>query len=357
MANNFGSSPQDLKDIFEIAKSISSVLDVDTLLKRIDAVAERLLDAEASSIMLMDEDRQSLSFKVASGEKGGIVQKMKVKVGEGIAGSVAKDKKPLVVNDVATDPRFTGKLDKSSGFTTKSIICVPLMFENEIIGIMEVLNKKAPGGFTDNDLKILESLGALAAVSINNAKTAEDQRNFFVNMIEVMISAVEIRDKKLAGHSWRVAQIATSLARQLGLEGPEYKNVYYGALLHDIGLLGVQGISVNEGVVTVRERDPEQTHPRVGADLIRNINLLKGAAPIIRHHHENFDGTGYPDGLAGENIPLGARIVAVAEAVEEMRMSGFPEDKIRQMMKHGQETRFDPQIVGIYLKDFAETGV
>jgi putative nucleotidyltransferase with HDIG domain len=344
-------TPENLKEIFEIAKSISSVLDVDALLKKIDAAAEKLLDAEASSIMLMDDDGQNLSFKVASGEKGGIVQKMKVKVGEGIAGSVAKDRKPLVVNDVSADPRFNGKMDKSSGFVTKSIICVPLFFENSVIGVMEVLNKKKAGGFSDDDQMTLESLAALAAVSINNAKTAEDQRNFFVNMIEVLIAAVENRDKKLAGHSWRVAQLATGIGRQMGIEGQEYKNIYYGALLHDIGLLSVQGISINEGVVTVRERDPEQSHPRVGAELIRNINLLKGAAPIIRHHHENYDGTGYPDGLAGENIPLGARIVGLAEAVEEMRMSGFPEDKIRQMIKAGQETRFDPQVVGVFLKD------
>jgi putative nucleotidyltransferase with HDIG domain len=346
---------KNFKEIFEIAKSISSALDVDMLLKKINAAAGKLLHAEASSIMLMDEDGQNLSFKVASGEKGGIVQKMKVRVGEGIAGSVAKDRKPLVANDVSADPRFNGKMDKSSGFVTKSIICVPLFFENSVIGVMEVLNKKNPGGFSDNDLMTLESLASLAAVSINNAKTAEDQRNFFVNMIEVMIGAIESRDKKLTGHSWRVAQLATSIGRHMGVEGQEYRNIYYGALLHDIGLLSVQGISINEGVVTVRERDAEQSHPRTGAELIRNINLLKGAAPIIRHHHENFDGTGYPDGLSGDNIPLGARIVGLAEAVEEMRMSGFPEDKIRQMLKIGQETRFDPQIVGIYLKDFSES--
>lgn len=358
MVNNQNYSPENLKEIFEIARSISSVLDVDTLLKKIDLAAEKLLDSEASSIMLLDDDGQTLSFKVASGEKGGMIQKMKVKVGEGIAGSVALDKKPLVVNDTSTDPRFTGKMDKSSGFVTKSIICVPMFFEKQLVGVMEVLNKKGGAAFSDGDLTMLESLASLAAVSINNAKMAEDSRNFFVNMIEILISAIESRDSKLAGHSWRVAQLSTSIGRQMGMEDQEYKDLYYGALLHDIGLMNARNdITITDGIITSKDKNPEMNHPKIGAEMIRNVNLLKGASVIIRHHHENFDGTGYPDNLAGDAIPAGARIVALAEAVEEMRMSGFTEEKIRQMLKLGQETRFDPQVVGIYLKDFSEVNV
>jgi response regulator RpfG family c-di-GMP phosphodiesterase len=138
------------------------------------------------------------------------------------------------------------------------------------------------------------------------------------------------------------------------LEGQEYRNLYYGALLHDIGLLGIkEGVALSDGIVSSRDRNPDTSHSRIGADMVRDVNLLKGAEPIIRHHHENFDGTGYPDGLTGESIPLGARIVAVAEAVEEMRLSGLSDDRVRQLLKLGQETRFDPQIVGICLKEFA----
>ncbi|MBN1622214.1 MAG: GAF domain-containing protein [Endomicrobiales bacterium] len=351
--------PAALKEIFEIARNISSILDVDALLKRIDAVAEELLDSEASSIMLLDDDKQHLSFKVASGEKGGIIQKMKVKVGQGIAGSVAQDKKPLIVNDTSKDARFTGKMDQSSGFVTKSIICVPMFVENELIGVMEVLNKRKGADFTKEDLDILESLASLAAVSINNARSSEDQRNFFVNVIEVLISAIEVRDHRMLGHCWRVAQLATSLGRRMGMEGQEYKNLYYGSLLHDIGLLGVRAnVTLEQGVVIIKDKgEPEATHPKIGSEMIRDINLLKGAAPIIRHHHENFDGTGFPDGLAGEKIPLGARIVGLAEVIDEMKIGGIPDDRINQMLKLGMETRYDPKIVDLYLKEFTETVV
>ena len=341
-----GVSAEKLKEVFEIARGLSSIMDVDALLKRIDAAAEKLLDAEASSIMLLDEDRETLSFKIATGEKGGVIQKMKVKVGQGIAGIVAQDKKPLIVNDAASDPRFTGQLDKASGFKTRSLICVPMFVENELVGIVEVLNKKGRAGFSAADQEILESLAS---------RTVDDQRNFFVNIFEILITAIESRDRRLTGHSWRVAQLATAIGRQMGLEGQPYKDLYYGALLHDIGLIHIQDdLSVSEGIITGRDKSPEMNHPKLGAELIKNINLLKGASVIIRHHHENYDGTGFPDGLAGESIPQGARIVAVAEAVDEMRMSGFAEDRVRQMIKLGQETRFDPVVVGLFLKEFSE---
>lgn len=351
------SSSDVLKEIFDIARSLSSMLDVDGLLKRIDAAAEKLLDAEASSIMLLDEDKQSLSFKVASGEKGGIIQKMKVKVGQGIAGMVAQERKPLLVNDAASDPRFNGQMDKTSGFITRSLVCVPMMADTELVGVAEVLNKKS-GNFSEDDLVMLQSLASLAAVSITNARLAEDQRNFFIHTIEIIVAAIESRDHRLKGHSWNVAQLATFLAKCLGMDGQEYKNLYYGALLHDIGVIAIDDeLSMSQGVMTIRDRDPEINHPRIGAEMVKNINLLKGTAPIIRHHHENYDGTGFPDGLSGEAIPLGARVVAVAEAVDEMMKSGLPEERVRQMLKLGQETRFDPEIVGLYLKEFTESAV
>lgn len=348
-----------LKELFEIARSISSVNDIDTLLKRINSAAEKLIDAEASSIMLLDDDKQSLVFKAASGEKGGIIQKLKIKIGQGIAGNAAMDKKTIVINDVTKDSRFNSITDKATGFTTKSIISVPMLIDNELIGVMEVINKNNNGTFANDDIPVVESLASLAAVSINNAHIAEDQRNFFINVIEVLVVAIESRDLKLEGHCWNVAQASTTIGKRLGLKDHEYKNLYYGALLHDIGLIKIKSdISLGEGTVSLtKDFSPEMNHPRIGAELVRQINLLKGAVPIILHHHENYDGTGYPDRLVGENIPIEARIVAVAEAAEEMRLGGFSEDRILQMLRNGVQTRFDPMIVEIYISEFSESKV
>lgn len=351
-------SPEVLKDIFEIACSISSAPDVDALLKRIDSTAAKLLDAETSVIMLLDDDRKNLNFKAASGEKGGIAQKMNVRVGQGVAGTVALEKKALIVNDATQNPRFATHLEKETGYTIRSVLCVPLFVDQEIIGVMEVLNKKSGGGFTENDKDVMESLAALVSVSINNARIAEDQRNFFTNTLEILVTAIESMDKRMAGHSWKVAQLATTLGWHLGIEGQKYKNLYYGALLHDIGFINIRsGLTLTEGIITIRDRDPEMNHPRLGSEMVRNINLLKGAGPIICHHHENYDGTGYPDGLAGDMIPLEARIVALAETAVEMLLGGVPEERIQQMIKMGQDTRFDPRIVEVFLREFCDAKV
>src|SRR4029077_2233151 len=128
--------------LFNLAKNLASTLDVDALLKRIGQSAEQLFSCEASAIMLLDTDGKHLFFKMATGEKGGMVTKFRIKVGEGIAGWVADKREPLLVNDVSKDNRFTGQHDEASGFKTRSALCVPMMTGGDLIGVAEVLNKK-----------------------------------------------------------------------------------------------------------------------------------------------------------------------------------------------------------------------
>jgi HD-GYP domain-containing protein (c-di-GMP phosphodiesterase class II) len=343
-----------LREIFEISKNIASAADLDPLIRRIGSAAVRLLEAEASSVMLLDDDRQNLVFKVPTIESGGVEQRMTLKVGVGLAGICAQENTALIVNDVTKDNRFTGFLDKLTGFTTQSSICVPLTVnEKELIGVIEVLNKKS-GKFSETDLEVLGDIASLASTSIHSLRTTTDYKNFFVNILEVLVTAIESHSKMLIGHSWSVVQLSTVLAKLYGLKDKEYRDIYYGALLHDIGFVQIRSdLNVDGGVVTTKERNPETVHPKIGSELVKNINLLKGASSIIRHHHENYDGTGFPDGLAGEKIPIGARIVALVEAVAEMRMRGMDTEKIKQMIKSGQETRFDPEIVGIFLKEYS----
>lgn len=322
---------EQLQEFYELARELSGTLDLDTLLKKIGLAAEKLTQAEASSILLLDEEKENLYFKTASGEKGGLIKKLKVKIGQGIAGWVAKERKTLVVQDVTKDERFAKSFDESTGFITKSILCVPLIFHNELIGVAEVLNKKNGAQFTSQDQEVLQSLSNLAAIYITNAKFAETQRNFFTNIIEILAGASESREPRLSGHIRRIAQRALAMARELDFNQRKYQDLYYAALLHDIGYL-------TPGDRTLRDLN----HPAAGAEMIRGINFLAGAAPLIRGHHENYDGSGFPDNIKGENIPLGARIIALLEAVEE---SGLTPEEVERF----SGTRFDPEIVKFYL--------
>jgi len=337
-----------VQGLLNLARGLNSTLDVDALLKRIGQSAENMFLCEASSIMLLDEDKGHLYFKVATGEKGGVVTRFRVKVGEGIAGWVAEKRESLLINDVAADKRFASQMDQASGFKTKSVLCAPMIAAGDLVGVLEVLNKKADGGFTEADKGLLESLAGLAGLAIANARLLGGFRNFYSNTIEILISAIEARDMRMAGHCWRVAQRASSVGRRMGLEGQALKDLYYSALLHDIGFLKVAGGWNMARVLVMESPHMEQTHPLIGADMIKGIDILKGAAYLIPFHHECYDGSGFPRGLKGDAIPLGGHILSVIEYGEEMRINGYSEEQVLASLQEEAGKKFHPQVAEAY---------
>lgn len=351
-----------VRNLFDIARNFASVTDVDVLLKKISEAAEQLTHAEASSVMLLDPNKEHLYFKTVGGEKGALIKTIKVPVGQGIAGWVAQNNQPLLIDDVTKDERFSAAIaDAKSGFVTRSILAVPMVANEELIGVMEVLNKKenqTGGKFTPDDQEILQSLAGFAAVSIVNSRLNAEQKNFFANIIEILVAAIEgeSRTKNLAGHCWRVAQISCSIARRLKITGQLYKNIYYASLLHDIGYIGIRRQILSKKAVYTMERI-ELMHPQVGAEMLETITLLKECASLVRHHQELWDGTGYPDKLRGEEIPLGARIISFAEAIEDLREVGMSEEEYKKLTEdyiaENTDRLFDPQVAAAYLLEGA----
>ncbi|MFQ3675345.1 MAG: HD domain-containing phosphohydrolase [Endomicrobiia bacterium] len=346
-----------LEEIFNIVKSLSSTLELDAVLKRIGDAAELLTNSEASSIMVVDDDKQHLYFRVATGEKVAVLKKMKVKIGEGIAGNVALTKKSEIINDVSKDARFTGRFDQQSGFKTRNILAVPMVVgENqELVGVVEVLNKKDGKNYTLEDQKILESLSGLAAVSILNAKFNENQRNFFVHITEILVSGIETVRPKFKGRYWKMTQLATLIAKTLGMDPKSdgYRDIYFGTLLHDIGYLSSKLRTAIESATDIlKQAEIEREHVNEAYEMLTKINLLKSVALMVKHHHENFDGTGYPDGLKGQNIPLGARIISICEAVENLRYAGNDDQKILKQLELLSGSFFDPELVKIVKEIF-----
>lgn len=339
--------------IFELARTLVSNQDVDSLLSQISHAVERLTGSEAASILLLEDDRKNLTFKAASGEKGTIMKRFYVPVGQGIAGWVAEHGQPLIINDVKSDTRFTGHIDKSSGFSTRSILAIPMFSRGELIGVCEALNK-IEGSFTENDRRVLESLGALAAVAISNAKMTEEYKNFFSRTIEIITTAIEGSDSRMTGHSYRVAELSCRIGREMGIAGEDYKNLYYAAMLHDVGMVAVHDLRyLSTALQKTIERTPEKLHPIIGAELVKDVRLLSAIAPLIRHHHEYFDGSGHPDGLVGDDIPLGSRIIGLAEHLDELHINGLTgkefEERAAKIASDGSGSKFDPAVVDAFL--------
>ena len=338
-------------EVFEIAKSLSSAADLDDLLEKIGKAAERLSNSEASSILLLTEDKQNLYFRVASGEGGRAIKTMTLPVGQGIAGSVAQTKKPELINDPKSDPRFLGRFDKASGFQTRSLLCVPMIFQNEIVGVLEVLNKRE-GVYEEKDVEILSSLASLACLSVMNTKILSEQKNFFANMLEILISCIESARPSMFGHPERSARLACAIGRELNVGGQDYRALYYAGLLHDMGYIALKNPRLLElwGV----DRPLESMHPEFSVRMLGGIKILSGAIPVISQHHEKFDGTGFPSGARGEEISLGARILGLVEAVEELRQAGGTKDEIYvralKLAKEGSGTAFDPNVVDAFMR-------
>ncbi len=333
-------------DLFAIAGSLNSTLDLDYLLQKIGAAAEKLLDSEASAIMLVTDDKKSLYFKVASGEKAKALRTMTLPIGQGIGGWVAQHRKPEVVTDAQTDPRFAGKFDKASGFITRSLLCVPMEFRGELVGVVEVLNKRK-GTYAPEHIGLLSSLASLASVAITNTKIIQEQKNFFSHIMELLVGVIETAKPGMDEHPVRSAKLACAIARAMGVDEYEYRMLYYAGILHDVGYTAFRNPRklAELGVSAASE----EMHPTFSFKLLEGIKMLEGALPMIQHHHEKYDGTGYPGKLKGEAIPVGARILGLVESMEELRMMGLRGDDLYKRAareaKEGAGSRYDPQVV------------
>jgi hypothetical protein len=333
-------------ELFSIAGSLNSTLDLDFLLQKIGAAAEQLTGSEASSIMLVTDDKKHLFFRIASGEKAKALRTMTLPIGQGIAGHVAEKRKPEVVNDTAKDPRFAGKFDKASGFVTRSLLCVPMVFRGELVGVVEVLNK-ASGEYTEAHIGLLSSLASLASVAITNTKIIAEQKNFFSHVLELLTAVIESSKPGLEEYPVRAAKLCCAIGRALGVDEYDYRMLYYAGVLHKIGVVAFKNprLLADMGVASATE----EMLPTFSARMLEGIKMLEGAVPMIHHHKERWDGSGYPGKLKGEEIPFGARILGLVVKMEELRLAGLrgPElgAKALREAKDGAGTRYDPQVV------------
>ncbi len=342
-----------LNALNNISLELTRTTDLDVLLNKIIKYAAIIVKAEAASILLLDKEKNELYFKASLGKKSKEIKKYKVKVGEGIAGWVAEKGKSLIVDDVVKDTRWNKSIDRSTKFTTKSLICVPLILEKEIVGVMEVINKKDTAYFDKNDEDILNSFANQAVIALWNANIIEDLNNYFIHITEILIQALENESLGPKGYFMRLARLATQIGNKLEITGKDYNNLYYASLLHDIGKVKLSrniDISFNAVGSFNLVQNEINLHPVVGANMLKQINLFKDIIPIVKHHHENYDGTGYPDGLRGEEIPLASRIIAVVEDYSKIIYnkpieSHSENDEALNKLFSLAETKYDPKVI------------
>ena len=305
--------------LYRVSQEVGSVSQLSQLVGKITRMTQSTMDASASSVLLLDEQTQELVFEVAEGPASKRLRKVRLGKTSGIAGWVVRHGKPLILNDVDKDERFSRDMDKLSAFNTKSIICAPLIVQSKCIGVIQVLNKTDGGPFTPHDLEMLVSVASTAAMAIENLRLNQTIVDAYKSTITALAAAIDAKDHYTRGHSRRVTEYALMGAASLSLSKDELEDIEYGGILHDVGKIGIaDSILTKPGPLTDEERDIIRRHPLIGANMLFGIPFLEKARILVLHHHERYDGGGYPHGVKGEAIPVGARLLAVADAFDTM---------------------------------------
>ncbi|MEO0215941.1 MAG: HD domain-containing phosphohydrolase [candidate division WOR-3 bacterium] len=334
-----------------IGQELSAILDIDLLLYRIVKHLKETLGYERAAVGLIDLQRNELIIRAAEPRyPRSVMARLKVKLGEGITGYVAKTGKPYLCNDVSKDPHYI-IFDKN----TKSEVAVPLKVGDKIIGVINI-ESYHEDTFDEDDVQTLTLIANQAAIAIENSRLYNSLKQSYLDSIKTLVSAIEAKDHYTYGHSERVRKYALQIARELKLSPQQIEELNYAGYLHDIGKIGINDrILTKPESLTPSEYEVIKKHPSIGHNILRSAHHLAGASQIIKYEHERYDGTGYPNGLKDGEIPIGARIIAVADAYDAMttdrpyRQALSKKEAIKRL-KENMGTQFDPKVVRAFLK-------
>lgn len=344
-----------LRELLKFSAIINSSLEIEEIRKRACEAIMNLVNCEAASLLLFDEQTQELYFDVALGQKADKIKTIRLKLGQGIAGWVAEKRQAVIINDVQSDPRFFKSADEKSGFVTKTMVCLPVMIKDRLLGVIQAINKRNTV-FDEYDLELLNALSSQIAVAIENARLYDELKQTFYEIVLALADTIEKRDPYTAGHTKRVMEYSVKTGMELGLEKEDLEKLQLAAILHDIGKIGIRdAILLKEEKLSDDEFKIIQNHSIYGAEILQHVRQLKDIIPGVKYHHEKFDGRGYPFGLKGKEIPIIARIIAVADTFDAMttdrpyRKGMSREDAIEEL-KNKAGSQFDPEIVEAFLK-------
>ena len=353
------------KTIFAIYKFANQLNSMDSLEDVVNSVVNFVADfmySKRVSIMLLDEKGEYLSIKGAIGLEEEIVRKTRIRRGEAIAGKILETGKAIRVDDIGSMKAESDRYSQYRSFMSFPLMQAPLKATNLSLGIINVTNRFGDQPYAEEDLENLDFIADTASVAINNQlKSIEIERSYFRTM-KALARAVEEKDQYTRGHSERVKTYAVAMARRLGLANEIISTIEYACVLHDIGKIGIPDAIIHKDRdLTDEEYTQIKEHPAKGENIIRVIPFLEPARPIIRHHHERFDGTGYPDGLRGKEIELGARIIAIADTYDAMTTERpyrgpLPKDDVIAVLKEQKGKQFDPELVDIFVRYLLDQG-
>jgi len=337
--------------------AITSNRDLQEMLNILLEQITKQLQVDAAVILLLDETKEKLEFGTSRGFQTSTLRYTSLRIGEGMAGRAAQQHQIVHIRDLRIDPQtlINASALMAEGFI--SYYAAPLTAQGQVKGVLEIFHRS----LLDHDdewLGFLETLAGQAAIAVESTSLFEDLQRTndeltkaYDATIEGWSHALDLRDKETEGHTQRVTELSLQLARIFNLDEKGLLYVRWGALLHDIGKMGVPDrILLKEGPLTEEEWVIMRQHPVYAHEMLQPIQYLRPALDIPYCHHEKWDGTGYPRGLRGEEIPLVARLFAIVDVWDALTSdrpyrAAWSHGKTLAHIQAGAGQHFDPQVV------------
>jgi HD-GYP domain-containing protein (c-di-GMP phosphodiesterase class II) len=347
----------------DINKSIEGVLDQDRICKIVAEKAINLINGKRVAILIKSKENNHFEITYSQGFSNKDILKCKLNFKKGICGLVLKNGQSILINNpeqFLSIPDFENKKCSSCQICSLPFILSPLRSGEKIIGLIVISGKTKEKNFSSRDLKLLVILSTQAGLAISNAELFREREKILLQGVSTLVEAIEAKDPYSSGHSKRVAYYTECLCKELGLSEQIQKDIYLSSLLHDVGKIGISDeILLKPGKLTKEEYEIVQRHPQQGEAIVDHFTLMHDLMSGIISHHERYDGKGYPNKLKGDEIPLPAKIIAIADTFDALTShrpyrSAFTPDEAISIMIENKGTQFDPHLLEAFVSCFKE---
>lgn len=324
------------------------------------ALSQTILDfacqitkCQVGSLMLIDRETNELYIAMV---RGILEQSARLKIGEGVAGRVAESGKTIIISNIDSDIRFIKRQDTE--YRSKSMVSIPIQVKNKIVGVLNLHAEEVNHTFEERDIRLLTILSSQGAFAMENVELFDNLQKFYLEMIETLSRTLDLKEHLPESQSIheRMRIYARRIAEELNLPESITKHIEYASLIYGIGKIVIDdSILRKPGKLTPEEYEIIKKHPEFGQKLIAPVKFLSPVTSMILYHQERWDGKGYPSGLIGEEIPLGARIIAIINTYRAMTSDrpyrkALPVSEAIEEIKKGSGTQFDPKIVTAFVK-------
>jgi HD-GYP domain-containing protein (c-di-GMP phosphodiesterase class II) len=344
LSNEIARNYEELNLHYELAAKLGTHPNPGPVYQHVVDQIRRMISCDHIAILLRDE-QGGLSTVYATDRAGRPLPPFRLGPDKGISGEVVRTGTAMIVCRTNQHPRFV-----SPPYPVSAQMSVPLITGGKVLGVINLTDKEGGAEFSTNELKLMETIARQAAITLENARLFDDIRTLFLSAVKSLACAIDAKDPYTHGHSLRVAYYSAIIADGLALTPDQQEEVYLAAILHDVGKIATpESILLKPGSLTEQEWDEMRQHPLHSAQILGEIKQFQPLARIVRHEHERYDGTGYPDGLKAESIPLASRIIAIADAYDAMTTSrsyrkGMSPEQAIQLLKNAVGAQFDPKI-------------